>query len=166
MIDRKYNVLFICTGNSARSIFAEAILKSTGQDRFNVYSAGTHPQSDLNPIALEMLKSKGHDVSTLRAKNLLEYMTDGAPKFDFVFTVCDQAANEECPTWDGQPISAHWGMPDPAKATGTDAEQSLAFHQAYGVLRHRLIAFAALPFQQLNQISLQHAVDEIAHTSD
>ncbi|MEP4038018.1 helix-turn-helix domain-containing protein [Pseudophaeobacter sp.] len=166
MADRKYNVLFICTGNSARSIFAEAILNSKGQDRFQVFSAGTQPQSSLNPIAVEMLKAKGHDINALRSKNVEEFIGEGAPEFDFVFTVCDQAANEECPTWDGQPISAHWGMPDPVKATGTDAEKSLAFHQAYGVLNHRLQGFAALPIEQLDQISLQSAVDEIARTSE
>jgi protein-tyrosine-phosphatase/DNA-binding transcriptional ArsR family regulator len=166
MTDRKYNVLFICTGNSARSIFAEAILNAKGQDRFQVYSAGTTPQSSLNPIAVEMLKSKGHDVSGLRSKNIEEFMGEDAPQFDFVFTVCDQAANEQCPTWDGQPISAHWGMPDPVKATGTDAEKSLAFHQAYGVLLHRLQGFAALPIGQLDRISLQNAVDKIALTSE
>lgn len=166
MTDRKYNVLFICTGNSARSIFAEAILNSKGQDRFQVFSAGTQPQSHLNPIAIEMLKAKGHDTSTLRSKNVSEFIGEGAPEFDFVFTVCDQAANEECPTWDGQPISAHWGMPDPVKATGTEAEKSLAFQQAYGVLNHRLQSFAALPIEQLDRISLQSAVDEIARTSE
>ncbi len=166
MADRKYNVLFICTGNSARSIFAEAILNSKGQDRFQVFSAGTQPQSSLNPIAVEMLKTKGHNTRALRSKNVEEFIGEGAPEFDFVFTVCDQAANEECPTWDGQPISAHWGMPDPVKATGTDAEKSLAFHQAYGVLNHRLQGFAALPIEQLDQISLQSAVDEIARTSE
>lgn len=166
MTDRKYNVLFICTGNSARSIFAEAILNAKGQDRFQVYSAGTTPQSSLNPIAVEMLKSKGHDVSGLRSKNIEEFMGEDAPQFDFVFTVCDQAANEQCPTWEGQPISAHWGMPDPVKATGTDAEKSLAFHQAYGVLLHRLQGFAALPIGQLDRISLQNAVDKIALTSE
>ena len=166
MADRKYNVLFICTGNSARSIFAEAILISKGQDRFQVFSAGTQSQSRLNPIAVEMLKAKGHDVSALRSKHIDEFIGEGAPEFDFVFTVCDQAANEECPTWDGQPISAHWGMPDPVKATGTEAEKSLAFHQAYGVLNHRLQGFAALPIEQLDRISLQSAVDKIAQTSE
>lgn len=166
MTDRKYNVLFICTGNSARSIFAEAILNSKGQDRFQVFSAGTKPHSSLNPIAVEMLKAKGYDISTLRSKNVAEFMGPEAPQFDFVFTVCDQAANEECPTWEGQPISAHWGMPDPVKATGTEAEKSLAFHQAYGVLNHRLQGFAALPIEQLDRISLQSAVDKIALTSE
>lgn len=164
--DRTYNVLFICTGNSARSIFAEAILRSVSQNRFNVYSAGTRPQSSLNPLAVEMLQHKGHDVTDLRAKHISEFMADDAPIFDFVFTVCDQSANEECPTWEGQPISAHWGMPDPVQATGTKAEKSLAFHHAYGLLHNRLRGFASLPFDQLDRISLQRAVDEIAQTTD
>ncbi len=144
MTDSKFNVLFICTGNSARSIFAESILHTEGGDRFNAYSAGTKPYSELNPFALEVLRNKGHDTATLRAKNVSEFTTDTAPKFDFVFTVCDGAANEECPAWEGQLISGHWGMPDPVKAEGTDAERSLAFQQAYGTLKNRIRAFAAL----------------------
>ena len=162
MTDSKFNVLFICTGNSARSIFAESILHTEGGDRFNAYSAGTKPYSELNPFALEVLRNKGHDTATLRAKNVSEFTTDTAPKFDFVFTVCDGAANEECPAWEGQPISGHWGMPDPVKAEGTDAERSLAFQQAYGTLKNRIRAFAALPFAELDRISLQKAVDDIA----
>jgi arsenate reductase len=162
MTARKYNVLFICTGNSARSIFAESILRDRASDRFNVYSAGTRPQSDLNPFAVEVLQSKGHDTAHLRAKNTSEFTGPGAPHMDFVFTVCNQAANEECPAWDGQPISGHWGMPDPVKAEGTDAEKSLAFHQAYGALKRRIEAFTALPIETLDRIALQHAVDKIA----
>ena len=162
MTARKYNVLFICTGNSARSIFAESILRDRASDRFNVYSAGTRPQSDLNPFAVEVLQSKGHDTAHLRAKNTAEFTGPGAPQMDFVFTVCNQAANEECPAWDGQPISGHWGMPDPVKAEGTDAEKSLAFHQAYGALKRRIEAFTALPIETLDRIALQHAVDDIA----
>ncbi|MEO3477991.1 helix-turn-helix domain-containing protein [Phaeobacter sp. CAU 1743] len=162
MTARKYNVLFICTGNSARSIFAESILRDRAPDRFNVYSAGTRPQSDLNPFAVEVLQSKGHDTAHLRAKNTSEFTGPGAPQMDFVFTVCNQAANEECPAWDGQPISGHWGMPDPVKAEGTDAEKSLAFHQAYGALKRRIEAFTALPIETLDRIALQHAVDDIA----
>lgn len=162
MTARKYNVLFICTGNSARSIFAESILRDRAPDRFNVYSAGTRPQSDLNPFAVEVLQSKGHDTAHLRAKNTAEFTGPDAPQMDFVFTVCNQAANEECPAWDGQPISGHWGMPDPVKAEGTDAEKSLAFHQAYGALKRRIEAFTALPIETLDRIALQHAVDEIA----
>ncbi|TDK41349.1 helix-turn-helix domain-containing protein [Antarcticimicrobium luteum] len=165
MADRKYNVLFICTGNSARSIFAEALLRAEAGDRFNVYSAGTSPHSELNPFAVEMLASKGHDITDLRAKHVTEFQGAGAPVMDFVFTVCNQAANEECPTWEGQPVSAHWGMPDPVKATGTDAEKRLAFQQAYGALRNRIRVFAALPFDTLDRISLQAAVDDIGDTA-
>ncbi|WP_293573407.1 metalloregulator ArsR/SmtB family transcription factor [Phaeobacter sp.] len=157
-----YNVLFICTGNSARSIFAETLLRSIGGARFNVHSAGTKPSSELNPFALDVLRSKGHDVDSLRAKNISEFTGETAPKFDFVFTVCDQAANEECPAWDGQPISGHWGMPDPVKAEGTDAEKSLSFQQAYGSLKNRIQAFASLPIGELDRVSLQKAVDDIA----
>ena len=164
MSDRKYKVLFICTGNSARSIFAESILRREAGDRFEVHSAGTKPYSELNPFALEVLAQKGHDISTLRAKNVSELQGDDAPKFDFVFTVCNQAANEECPPWPGQPVSAHWGMPDPVKAEGTDAEKSLAFHQAYGALHNRIRAFTALPIAALDRISLQQAVDDIGAT--
>ena len=162
MTDRKYNVLFVCTGNSARSIFAESILRKEAGDRFNVYSAGTRPRSELNPFALDVLKAKGHDITDLRAKNVEEFQGPDAPALDFVFTVCNQAANEECPTWEGQPVSAHWGMPDPVKVEGTNAQKSLAFQQAYGALRNRIIAFAALPLASLDRISLQKAVDNIA----
>lgn len=166
MTDRKYNVLFICTGNSARSIFAESILRDTAGDRFVAYSAGTRPSSELNPFALDVLEQKGHDVSVLRAKNIAEFQGADAPKFDFVFTVCDQAANEECPAWQGQTISAHWGLPDPVKVEGTDAEKSLAFHQTYGALRNRMTGFTALPIAALDRISLQKAVDEIGQSKE
>ncbi|WP_238365580.1 helix-turn-helix domain-containing protein [Mesobacterium pallidum] len=162
MTDRPYTVLFICTGNSARSIFAESLLRREGGDRFDVRSAGTRPYSELNPFALEVLRQKGHDISQLRAKNVAEFQGPDAPRFDFVFTVCDRAANEECPAWAGQPISAHWGMPDPVKATGSDAEKSLAFQQAYGALRNRILAFTALPLDTLDRMSLQRAVDALA----
>ena len=164
MTDRKYNVLFICTGNSARSIFAEAILRKEAGDRFNVHSAGTRPQSSLNPFALDVLRQNGHDISPLRSKTVAEFQGPDAPNFDFVFTVCNQAANEDCPAWTGQPVSAHWGMPDPVKAVGTEAERNLAFHQAYGALQNRIRAFAALPIAALDRISLQKAVDAIAGT--
>lgn len=161
MSDHKYKVLFICTGNSARSIFAESILRKEAGDRFEAYSAGTRPRSELNPFALDVLQQKGHDISVLRAKNIAEFQGENAPKFDFVFTVCNQAANEECPAWTGQPVSAHWGMPDPVKAEGTDAQKSLAFHQAYGALHNRIKVFTALPIASLDRISLQKAVDDI-----
>lgn len=157
----KYKVLFICTGNSARSVFAESILRKEAGDRFEAHSAGTRPRSELNPFALDVLQQKGHDNSVLRAKNIAEFQGESAPKFDFVFTVCNQAANEECPAWTGQPVSAHWGMPDPVKAEGTEAQKSLAFQRAYGALHNRIKVFTALPIASLDRISLQKAVDDI-----
>lgn len=166
MADRVFNVLFICTGNSARSIFAEAITRHEAGARFNVFSAGTKPQSELNPFAVEMLASKGLDTSALRAKHISEFQGEDAPRMDFVFTVCDLAANEECPAWAGQPISAHWGLPDPVKATGTDAQKRLAFQQTFGAMRNRILAFAALPIDTLTRASLQHEVDAIGRTKE
>ena len=163
MNDHKYNVLFICTGNSARSIFAECLLREASKNRFVAYSAGTRHRSELNPFALEILKQKGHDVSVLRSKNISEFQGTDAPQFDFVFTVCDRAANEECPAWQGQPVSAHWGLPDPVKVEGTDAEKSLAFQQAYGTLRNRISAFTSLPIASLDRVSLQKAIDTIGN---
>ncbi|MEM7644940.1 MAG: helix-turn-helix domain-containing protein [Pseudomonadota bacterium] len=157
----RYDVLFICTGNSARSIFAEAILRDIAGDRFHAHSAGTKPYSELNPIALEVLESKGHDVSPMRSKNIGEFQGPDATIMDFVFTVCDLAANEECPPWPGQPISAHWGQPDPVKATGTRAERMLAFQQVYGALHNRIHLFTQLPIASLDALSLQRQVDEI-----
>lgn len=165
MPKRIYSVLFICTGNSARSIFAESLLPQIGVGRFRAYSAGTLPQSTLNPIAMQVLRDKGHDITGLRSKHISEFTGPDAPGFDFVFTVCNQAANESCPAWDGQPISGHWGMPDPVKVEGTDAEKSLAFHQAYGALKRRIEAFTALRLASLDRIALQAAVDDIGHNS-
>lgn len=165
MADRKYNVLFICVGNSARSIFAESLLRNIAGDRFNVYSAGTKPNSELNPFAMQVLKDKGHNTDILRAKNISEFSGPNAPDLDFVFTVCNKAANEECPAWEGQPISGHWGMPDPVNAGGTDAEKSLAFQNAYGALKRRIQAFTSLPVESLDRIALQSAVDDIGRTS-
>ncbi len=165
MSQPRFNVLFICTGNSARSIFAEAILRKKAGDRFEAWSAGTQPHSQLNPLALDVLEQKGHDISALRPKTLAQFQGECAPKFDFVFTVCDQAANEDCPAWAGQPVSAHWGMPDPVKADGTDAERSLALHQAYGALHNRIEVFTALPIASLDRMSLQKAVDDIGRSS-
>jgi len=159
--DKTFNVLFVCSGNSARSIIAETILRDRVGDRFTAYSAGTAHRSELNPFAVEMLQSKGHDVSLLRSKNIAEFHGIDAPHMDFVFTVCDRAANEDCPTWPGQPVSGHWGMPDPVKADGTDAEKRLAFHQTYGALHNRIMAFSALSFEHLDRASLQKQVDEI-----
>lgn len=164
MPDRKYNVLFICVGNSARSIFAESILRKAAGDRFNAYSAGTRPGSQLNPFAVQVLQDKGHDVSVLRSKDVSEFSGATAPHFDFVFTVCDQAANEECPAWEGQPVSGHWGMPDPVKAEGTDAQKALAFQQTYGALKHRIDLFTALHPESLSRGAIQQAVDDIGRT--
>lgn len=159
-------MLFICTGNSARSIFAEALLRDLGGVRFNAYSAGTRPRSELNPLAVELLAAKGLPTQQLRAKTVVEFRTAEAPRFDFVFTVCDRAANEDCKAWQGQPISAHWGLPDPAGATGTEAEKRLAFQQVYAMMRHRIMAFTALPMDALDRISLQHEVDRIGREKE
>lgn len=161
MPDKTYTALFICTGNSARSIFAEALLRDIGGDRFSVYSAGTRPQSELNPFALEVLNRNGHATDDLRAKHVSEFQGPDAPKLDFVFTVCDRAAAEDCPAWAGQPISAHWGLKDPVKIDGTDAEKAYAFADTYAQMRRRVMAFSALPFDSLDRMSLQARVDEI-----
>lgn len=164
MTGRKFNVLFICSGNSARSILAETILRDLAGERFTAYSAGTKPFSELNPFALKVLRDKEHDIAPLRAKHVSEFTGPEAPRMDFVFTVCNQAANEECPAWEGQPISGHWGMPDPVKVEGTEAEKALAFQQTYGALRRRIEAFAALPLAALDRIALQSAVDDIGRS--
>lgn len=145
----------------AHRIFAEAILARDGAGKFRAFSAGTRPYSELNPNAVTLLERMGHDISALRAKNVEEFQRPESPRMDFVFTVCDQAANEECPPWHGQPLSAHWGMPDPVKVSGTDAEKALAFTEAYRTMRHRLTGFLALPIESLDQISLQRKLDEI-----
>jgi protein-tyrosine-phosphatase/DNA-binding transcriptional ArsR family regulator len=162
MRDTDFDVLFICSGNSARSIFAEVLLRDLGRGKFQSFSAGISPKSELNPFAIEVLKRNGHDVGGLRAKHVSEFQGPDAITMDFVFTVCDTAAAEECPPWPGQPITGHWGMPDPVKATGTDAEKALVFAQTYAALRRRISAFVALPFESLSRISLQSRVDAIA----
>lgn len=156
-----FNVLFLCSGNSARSIFAEALLRDLGGRRFTAFSAGTRPGSTLNPHAVDVLRRNGHDTATLRSKHVAEFQQAGAPAMDFVFTVCDSAAAEECPPWAGQPITGHWGLPDPVKATGTEAEKALVFAQTYAALRRRIAAFVALPFDSLTRISLQSHVDAL-----
>lgn len=161
-----FDVLFICSGNSARSIFAEALLRDLGQGKFQSFSAGTRPNTQLNPFALEVLRRNGHDVSELRAKHVAEFQQPGAPVMNFVFTVCDTAAAEECPPWPGQPITGHWGLPDPVKAEGTDAEKALVFAQTYAALRRRIAAFVELPFDSLNRISLQARVDAIGQDAE
>lgn len=161
MGETSWNVLFICTGNSARSIFAEALLRDLGKGKFQAYSAGVRPGTKLNPFALDVLTRNKHDTKGLRSKHIAEFQQPGAPVMDFVFTVCDTAAAEECPPWPGQPITGHWGLPDPVKATGTDAEKALVFAQTYGALRRRISAFVDLPFSSLDRLSLQRRVEAI-----
>ena len=161
MQDTGFNVLFICSGNSARSIFAEALLRDLGKGRFRAFSAGTRPGTALNAFALQVLERNGHDTSQMRAKHISEFQKPGAPVMDFVFTVCDTAAAEDCPPWPGQPITGHWGLADPVKAQGSDAEKGLVFAQTYAALRRRIAAFVELPFAELNRISLQARVDQI-----
>lgn len=160
-MNQTYNVLFLCTGNSARSILAEAILRDQGAGRFNAYSAGSQPKGEVHPYALDLLAGLGHDVSFARSKGWDEFAVPGAPKMDFVFTVCDSAANEACPVWPGQPISAHWGIPDPAAAEGTDAEKRLAFAEAHRQLTKRISGFLSLPLASIDRMSLQAKLHEI-----
>lgn len=160
-LDTDLNVLFVCSGNSARSIFAEVLLRDIGKGKFQAFSAGTRPGTALNPFALEVLERNGHDTSSLRSKHISEFQQPGSIVMDFVFTVCDTAAAEECPPWPGQPITGHWGMPDPVKATGTGAEKALVFAQTYAALRRRITAFVELPFDSLSRLSLQSRVDAI-----
>ena len=158
---KMFNVLFICTSNSARSIFAEALLNDLGQGRFRAFSAGTTPRGTPHPRALDLLAQAGLSADGLRSKALSEFEGPDAPQMDFVFTVCDRAASEECPPWPGHPLSAHWGIPDPVKETGTEAEQALAFATALDSLRRRIAAFVALPVDTLDRISLQKSIDDI-----
>jgi arsenate reductase len=154
MSERIYNVLFLCTGNSARSIIAEAILNREGHGKFKAFSAGSHPKGAVNPHALDLLRKFNYDVSTLRSKSWAEFAQTGSPDLDCVFTVCDNAAGEACPLWPGQPITAHWGIPDPAAATGSEAEIALAFRDAYRMLNRRIELFLALPIQKLDRLVL------------
>ncbi|GGE38361.1 hypothetical protein GCM10011360_27690 [Primorskyibacter flagellatus] len=156
-----YNVLFLCTGNSARSIIAEAVLNREGMGRFRGFSAGSKPKGDVHAYTLDLLARLNHDTRAARSKSWDEFAGPGAPQMDFVFTVCDQAAAEECPFWPGQPMTAHWGLPDPAAATGTEAEVRLAFSETYRMLRNRISIFVNLPFGSLDQLSLQDRLDGI-----
>jgi len=160
-MDRPFNVLFLCTGNSARSIMAEAILGKVGADRFHAHSAGSQPKGQVNRHTLQLLQSLGHDTSGLRSKSWSEFARPGAPALDFVFTVCDNAAGESCPVWPGQPMTAHWGVPDPAEATGTPAEVAMAFRDAYRMLARRIDVFAALPIRSLDRMTLRNRLRDI-----
>jgi arsenate reductase len=161
MSDHVFNVLFLCTGNSARSILAEAILNRVGAGKFKAFSAGSHPKGEVHPYALQLLRSLNHDTSSARSKDWSEFAKPGAPEMNFVFTVCDDAANEACPVWPGQPMSAHWGLPDPAAVEGTDAEKHLAFADTYRMLNNRISIFISLPMRTLDKLALQRRLDEI-----
>jgi protein-tyrosine-phosphatase len=159
--DRPYNVLFLCTGNSARSILAEAILNKFGDGKFRAFSAGSQPKGQIHPLTLQLLRDLQYDIAGLRSKSWNEFAKPGAPRLDFVFTVCDNAAGETCPVWPGQPMTAHWGIPDPAAATGSVAEVGLAFKDAHRMLRQRIAAFAALQVKSLDRLSLQAKLRDI-----
>ena len=161
MAERSFNVLFLCTGNSARSIMAEAILGKLGAGKFRAYSAGSQPKGRVNPRTIELLQSLGYDTAGFRSKSWNEFAKPGAPSLDFVFSVCDNAAGESCPVWPGQPMTAHWGVPDPAEAKGSTAEIALAFKDAYRMLHQRIGVFTALPIRSLDQLSLQQRLKEI-----
>lgn len=156
-----YNVLFLCTGNSARSILAEAIVNSEGRGRFRGFSAGSKPKGDVHPYTFQLLKRLNYDTGFARSKSWDEYAAPDAPQMDFVFTVCDQAAAEECPYWPGQPMTAHWGVPDPVAVTGNEAERHLAFSEAYRMLRNRISIFVNLPIASLDRMALQERLDSI-----
>ncbi|MGZ3274078.1 MAG: arsenate reductase ArsC [Caulobacteraceae bacterium] len=164
---RPYNVLFLCTGNSARSIMAEAIMNRVGAGRFKAYSAGSHPSGQVNPNALALLKRMNHPTEGLRSKPWDEFSRAtnlDAPELDFVFTVCDNAAGEMCPIWPGQPMSAHWGLPDPAAFEGSEAERSVVFADTYRMLNNRISLFVNLPIRGLDRLSLQKRLDQIGKT--
>lgn len=163
--DKIFNVLFLCTGNSARSILAEAILTREGRGRFKAFSAGSQPAGEVNPTALALLRKLNHDVSGFRSKDWNEFAGGDAHGMDFVFTVCDNAADEVCPVWPGQPISAHWGIPDPAAATGTQSEIVAAFADAYRMLTNRISIFVNLPIVSLDRLALQERLDRIGRTA-
>lgn len=166
MSDGVYNVLFLCTGNSARSIMAEAILNRDGQGRFRAFSAGSHPAGSVKPEALELLKKLNFKIEDFRSKDWAEFAEPGAPEMDFVFTVCDNAAKEACPVWPGQPMSAHWGLPDPAAVEGNETERRLAYSDAFRMLNNRISIFMNLPMSSLDRLSLQKKLDEIGKAGE
>jgi arsenate reductase len=164
MSDRVYNVLFLCTGNSARSILAEAILRKDGGGRFRAYSAGSQPKGAINPFALKLLRKLDYPIDDLRSKSWEEFAVADAPVMDFVFTVCDNAAGETCPVWPGQPMSAHWGIEDPAEVAGTDIEKEAAFVTAFRYLKNRIAAFTSLPLKSIDKLSLGTKLRDIGRS--
>jgi len=161
MTDRSYNALFLCTGNSARSVLSEAILNHKGKGRFRAYSAGSHPTGRVNPYALDLLNRMGLPTDGLRSKSWDEFAAPGAPQIDFIFTVCDNAAGEVCPIWPGRPMTAHWGIPDPAAVEGSDLDKTNAFRDAYRVLERRIDLLTALPIASLDRLALQQQLHDI-----
>lgn len=161
MSERVFNVLFLCTGNSARSILAEAILNGIGKGRFRAFSAGSHPAGEVNPFAIELLQQQNLGVTGLRSKNRDEFAAAGAPQLDFVFTVCDNAAGEICPVWPGQPVTAHWGIEDPAAAAGSDERKRKAFSAAFKLLHRRISLFTGLPLAKLDAVAIKRELDRI-----
>jgi arsenate reductase (thioredoxin) len=161
MANRVFNVLFLCTGNSARSILAEAILDHLGNGRFRAFSAGSHPGGKVNPFAIDLLAAQGLAVADLRSKSWDEFAAPGAPPIDFVFTVCDNAAGEVCPVWPGQPMTAHWGIEDPAAVEGSDDTKRKAFFKAYSEMNRRISLFTSLPLARLDRMAIKRELDEI-----
>jgi protein-tyrosine-phosphatase len=164
--DRPYNVLFLCTGNSARSILGEALMNRWGAGKFRGFSAGSHPKGAVHPIALELLKQMNLPTENLRSKGWEEFAQPDAPPLDFIFTVCDDAAGEVCPVWPGKPMTAHWGINDPAAVAGTDTEKWLAFRATFKVLENRIKAFASLPVASLDRLKLKESLDDIGRNRD
>jgi arsenate reductase len=161
MVEHVYNVLFLCTGNSARSIFAEAILNRHGRGRFRAYSAGSHPKGHVHPYAIDLLRNLKYPTEGLRSKSWDEFAVPGAPEINFVFTLCDDAAKEVCPIWPGQPMTAHWGVPDPGAVEGTETIKRAAFADAHRMLTNRISIFTSLPLKSLDRMALQERLDEI-----
>lgn len=166
MTDKVYNVLFLCTGNSARSILAEAIMNRAGQGQFKAFSAGSQPKGAVHPYTIDLMKRMNFKTDAVRSKGWDEFAAPGAPELDFVFTVCDDAAGEACPVWPGQPMTAHWGVPDPAAAEGTEAEKRFAFAETLRMLNARISIFVSLPLASLDKLSLQKRLDDIGQITN
>jgi protein-tyrosine-phosphatase len=164
--DQPYNVLFLCTGNSARSILAESIMNKSGKGRFRGFSAGSHPNGEVNPLALDLLKNLDFPTEGLRSKSWDEFAATGGPRFDFVITVCDNAAGEACPVWPGLPVTAHWGIPDPAAVQGTAMERKAAFVQAFKSMDRRIKLFLSLPIASIDQLTIKERMNAIGRSGD